>query len=79
MAAHHYSSALVVTRAALEHHLLDRLIFLANFYVETYTGVKKQDVPAENAKIAALKATTRPDISRWWWDDQGMHLVVRER
>jgi hypothetical protein len=74
---HHYTSALVLTRAALEHHVLDRLILLANYYVETFTGVRKKDVPAESARIATLKATTRPDIARWWWDDQGMHIVVR--
>jgi hypothetical protein len=73
-----YPSALVVVRAALEHHLMDRLIFLANRYVETYTGVGKEAVPKENARLIALQAGDRPDIERWWWDaSSGMHVVVR--
>lgn len=71
-----YASALVVVRAALEHHLIDRLIFLANRWVETYS-VKKQDVPNEETKLAALKAGDRPAIARWWWDDSGMNVVIR--
>jgi hypothetical protein len=73
----HYPSSLVVIRAALEHHLMDRLIFLANRYVETYTGIKKEDAPAEEAKLAALQAGARPDIERWWLDDSGMNVVYR--
>lgn len=72
-----YPSALVVVRAALEHHLMDRLIFLANRYVETYGGVKKEDVPKEEARLAALQGSDRPDIERWWWDDSGMNVVIR--
>lgn len=72
-----YPSALVVVRAALEHHLMDRLLFLARLYVETYGGIKRNDVPAEYARLAALKASSRPDISRWWWDESGMNVVIR--
>jgi len=61
----------------LEHHLLDRLIFLGTRYVETYTGVKKADVPEWNAKLEALRAGDRPSIARWWWDDSGMNVVIR--
>jgi hypothetical protein len=75
--AHHYASALVVIRAALEHHLLDRLIFLANRYVVTYTGVKKVDVPSWNAKLKAAQAGDQPDIAWWWWDNTGMNVVHR--
>lgn len=74
--ARRYPSALVVVRAALEHHLMDRLIFLANRYVETYAGVKKADVPEWNARLSALQAGARPDIARWWWDPSGMMNVV---
>lgn len=73
----HYPSALVVVRAALEHHLMDRLIFLANRYVETYAGVTKKGLRKEEARLAALQAGDRPDIERWWWDDSGMNVVVR--
>jgi hypothetical protein len=38
----YYPSALVVVRAALEHHLLDRLLFLARHYLWTYGGVGKE-------------------------------------
>jgi hypothetical protein len=72
-----YPSALVVVRAALEHHLMDRLIFLSTRYVETYGGIGKEDVPAEGERLARLKAGSRPDIERWWWDDQGMNVVIR--
>jgi hypothetical protein len=72
-----YASALVVVRAALEHHLMDRLLFLGNRYIETYTGIKKEEVAAEAAKLAALQAGDRPDIARWWWDDSGMNVVFR--
>jgi hypothetical protein len=76
--AHHYPSALVVVRAALEHHLMDRLIFLSRSYVETYGGIRKEDVRAEYERVAKLRATSRPDIVRWWWDDSsGMNVVIR--
>jgi hypothetical protein len=75
--ARHYPSALVVVRAALEHHLMDRLIFLSRLYVETYGGIGKDKVEAEYARLAALKAGPRPDIARWWWDDSGMNVVIR--
>ncbi len=74
---HRYPSALVVVRAALEHHLMDRLILLANRYVETYGGIARDDVAKEEARLAALQAGERPDIERWWWDDSGMNVVVR--
>ena len=77
-AGHQYASALVVLRAALEHHLMDRLILLANRYVETYTGIKQKDRQAEDAKLEALRARDRPDIARWWWDDGGgLNVVYR--
>lgn len=75
--AGHYPSALVVVRAALEHHLMDRLLFLANLYLQTYGGIPNDMVEAENARLAELKAGARPDIARWWWDDSGMNVVVR--
>jgi hypothetical protein len=73
----YYPSALVVVRAALEHHLLDRLLFLARHYLWTYGGVGKEKVEAEYARLAALKAADRPDIARYWWDDLGMNVLFR--
>lgn len=75
----HYASALVIVRAALEHHLMDRLLFLSRLYVETYGGIKKEDVATENARLTALKGGPRPDISRWWRDDAtgDMNVVIR--
>jgi hypothetical protein len=77
--ARHYPSALVVVRAALEHHLMDRLIFLATRYVETYGGVKVEDMPKEEARLAALRDGPKPDIERWWRDDATgeMNVVIR--
>lgn len=61
---HRYPSALIVVRAALEHHLMDRLVFLATRHVETYGGVGKDAVAAEEAKLQKLQRT-RPDLERW--------------
>ena len=72
-----YPSALVVVRAALEHHLMDRLIFLANRSVETVTGVKRTDLPDWDAKLRTAQAGSKSDIARWFWDDQGLHIVRR--
>lgn len=46
-----HPSALVVIRAALEHHLMDRLIFLATRYVESNGGIKVEDLPKEEARL----------------------------
>ena len=43
--ARRYPSALVV-RTALEHHLIDRLIFFANRWVETYPIGQNEGVDA---------------------------------
>jgi hypothetical protein len=77
--AKQYASALVVVRAALEHHLMDRLLFLSRLFVESYGGIKVEDLPAENDRLAALKAGPKPEISRWWRDEQTgqMHVVFR--
>jgi hypothetical protein len=77
--AHLYPSALVVVRAALEHHLMDRLIFLATRYVQSYGGVKVEDLPQEEARLTALCDGDRPDIERWWRDPETgqMHVVIR--
>jgi hypothetical protein len=73
----HYPSALVVMRSALEHHLMDRLIFLATRYIVVYTTVKKKDVPSWNVKLAAARAGDQPDIATWFWDQSGMNVVHR--
>ena len=51
-----YPSALVVVRAALEHHLMDRLILLANRHIVTYTKAKKKDAARWETDIRALQA-----------------------
>jgi hypothetical protein len=75
--ARHYASALVVVRAALEHHLMDRLIFLATRRLVIYTKVKKADVPSWNAKLSAAQASDEPDLASWFWDSSGMNVVYR--
>lgn len=72
----HYASALVVVRAALEHHLMDRLILLANRYIVTYTKAKKWDAARWEADIRALQAKGS-DISGWFWDQAGLNVVHR--
>lgn len=76
--AHYYPSALVVVRAALEHHLMDRLIFLATRYVVTYTEVRKKSALAVwDAKLTAAQAGSHPDIAGWFLDRDGMNVVYR--
>jgi hypothetical protein len=75
--ANHYASALIVVRSALEHHLMDRLIFLANRYIVTYTKVKKKDIPSWDVKLSAAQAGDQPDIATWFWDQSGMNVVHR--
>ena len=62
--ARHYPSALVVVRSALEHRLMDRLIFLATRRIVVYTGVKKKDAPTLSVRLRAAQATDQPDIAR---------------
>jgi hypothetical protein len=75
----HYVAGLVVARTALEHHLLDRLVFLANRWLQVEQGIKTTGLAAENARLANLKATTRPDIVKWWWDPKPavMKVLIR--
>ena len=72
----HYASALVVVRSALEHHLMDRLILLANRHIVTYTKAKKNDAARWEADIRALQAKGS-DISGWFWDQAGLNVVHR--
>jgi hypothetical protein len=72
-----YASALVVVRAALEHHLMDRLILLANRHIVTYTKAKRKDAARWEADIRALQAKGS-DISGWFWDrDRHLNVVHR--
>lgn len=73
----YYPSALVVVRAALEHHLMDRLLSLTRHNLSTYGGIGKEKVEAEYARLTALKAGDRPDIARYWWDNSGMNVLIR--
>jgi hypothetical protein len=72
----HYASALAVVRSALEHHLMDRLILLANRHIVTYTKAKKKDATRWEADIRALQAKGS-DISGWFWDQAGLNVVHR--
>lgn len=77
--AHHYPSALVVVRSALEHHLMDRLVFLANKDLRIISKVKKVDLAAWDAKLRAAQAGPQPDIDRWWWDERAGQINVVHR
>lgn len=74
---HYYPSALVVVRAALEHHLLDRLIFLARRRVVIYTKIKKASASVWKPKLTAARAGDQPDIATWFWDQHGLNIVYR--
>ena len=77
--AHHYASALVVMRSALEHHLMDRLVFLANKDLRVVPKVKKDDVAGWDARLRAAQAGPRPDIDRWRWDERAGQINVLYR
>lgn len=56
--ANQYPSALVVIRSALEHHLMDRLVFLANRDLRIIPKVKKVDVPDSMASDSSARRST---------------------
>ena len=71
-----YAPAFVAVRTGLEHHLADRLLFLANRYLQVYP-VTKPNIAAEEARLTALKTGPRPDIARWAMKNGKMNVVVR--
>jgi hypothetical protein len=73
-----YAAALALTRTALEHHLIDRLVFLADRWV-IEIPTKAENVEAEQARLAALKAAKRPDFVSWRYEKLPgvINLVVR--
>lgn len=76
----HYAAAFALTRTALEHHLVDRLLFLASRRWEVIkTGIKPADAKTEEARLAALKAGSRADIVRWRYNptSRTMHVLFR--
>lgn len=70
-----YASCFTLLRTALEHHLLDRVYFLATRYRQRYTIRPPLKVSAEHARLAALRTSTRPDILRWT-ETKGTFLVT---
>ena len=70
-----YLPAFAVLRAALEHHLTDRLLFLGRRYKRVYTGVKKRDYEKLRAQCDAKEPGTE-DIARLEWRG-GVLTVVR--
>jgi hypothetical protein len=71
-----YATGFTAVRTALEHHLVDRLLFLANRYLQVYP-VKKADIAAEEARLTSLQAGPRPDIVRWSMKEGRMNVIVR--
>jgi hypothetical protein len=72
----HYASALVTIRTARDHHLIDRLLSLADRSVQVYS-VNKTDLSDEEARLASLKAGPRPDIVRWWIENGRTDVLVK--
>jgi hypothetical protein len=62
-----YASALALMRTSLEHHLVDRLLFLADRWV-IEIPTKAENVLAEEARLTALKAGKRPDFVGWRYE-----------
>jgi hypothetical protein len=77
--AGHYAAALALSRTALEHHLVDRLVLLATRWIAVQDGFKAKDVSQEAARLAALKASSRPDIQRWWYEPSNGTMNVLYR
>lgn len=75
--ARYYPSALVVIRAALEHHLMDRLILLANRYIVVYSNAKEKEAARWDADLRAAQAKDGSDIHSWFWDREHHLNVVR--
>jgi len=73
-----YAAALALTRTALEHHLIDRLVFLADRWV-VEIPIKAENVEAERARLATLRGSTRPDFVSWRYEKVAgvINLVVR--
>jgi hypothetical protein len=72
--ADEYISAYAVLRAALEHHLTDRLLFVANRYKQQYIDVKRADYQ----RLAKEHAQGRPgteDIVRITYSSGTMWVV----
>jgi hypothetical protein len=70
-----YLAAFGVLRAAFEHHLTDRLLFLGRRYKRVYTQVKKADYE----KLQSARRSGQPgteDIVRMEWKD-GTVVVIR--
>ncbi len=75
--ARHYPSALVVIRAALEHHLMDRLILLANRYIVVYSNAKEKEAAKWDADLRTAQVQDGSDIHSWFWDREHHLNVVR--
>jgi hypothetical protein len=78
--ADEYISAYAVLRAALEHHLTDRLLFVGSRYKQQYTGVKKADYERLERDRARGEPGTQ-DIMRiayaggtMWVVSSGLHV-----
>jgi hypothetical protein len=73
-AADEYISAFAVLRAALEHHLTDRLLFVGNRYMRKYTNVTKADYERLERKRAREEPGTE-DIIRVTYYGGSMSVV----
>jgi hypothetical protein len=70
-----YLPAYAILRAALEHHLIDRLLFVGRRYKRVYTEVKKSDYEKFRSDWRSGQPGTE-DIVRIEWKD-GTVVVVR--
>ena len=73
---HEYPPSFTVLRAALEHQLVDRLLFLGRRYRRDYRGVSKSDFEQLEADWKQKKPGTE-DIVKVEWKGRGNVAVVR--
>jgi hypothetical protein len=69
-----YASAFTVLRSALEHHLIDLLLFLGDRYQQVFTGVSAEDWSEYQDARAAEEEWTR-DVIEWAWRDGTLRVV----
>jgi hypothetical protein len=69
-----YPAAFAVLRSALEHHIIDVLLFLGDRYQQFFTGVSVPEWQSYQAARAAGEEWTR-DVIDWQWQDGTLKVV----
>lgn len=62
---HNYAPALALIRVGLEHHLLDRLLFLGDRYAEIREKPAGQSAGEYEAELERLRTAAPPRLAKW--------------